>query len=429
MLGIVVLASYFSYRHFSTSSPDANTASHGATSSSLPGINPPGEGKVWVCPMHPEIMQNHPGTCPICGMDLVESRNPAAIHDHGIHVDSASIQKLGVRLASVSMSPISQDIRAYGTVTVDESTLHTIHSKVDGWIQKSHIHSVGQHIKQGQVIYEIYSPELITQQKEFLRFMERRNQILKTIGDVRMQENEYVMNLLAELSKERSKFLHEDVDLETVQKIEDSRMPVDVVKIVAARSGVVTQINAREGSYATPSASLFTLADVSRAWVVITLYPDQADQVSTGDEVTITGADRQTVKAKLDFLSPVADNNKVIARAAIDNSRLRLRPGSFADVTIHAQPREALVVPRSAVLRSGRGDVVILSRGDGHFLPVHVETGIESGEWIEITGGIQPGAEVAVNGQFLLDSASSLSAAVERMKSQVQMEPGQQDAK
>ena len=427
LLGIVVLASYFSYRHFSTSWLDANTASPGIKTSSLPGINPPGEEKVWICPMHPEIMQNHPGTCPICGMDLVESKNPTA-HDHGIHVDSASIQKLGVRLASVTSSPVSQDIRAYGNVTVDESTLYNIHSKVDGWIKKSHIHSIGQHIKKGQVIYEIYSPELIIQQKEFLRFMERRNQILKTIGDVRMQENEYVMNLLAELSKERTKFLHADIDIETVQKIEDSRMPVDVVKIVAAQSGVVTQINAREGSYATPSATLFTLADASRAWVAVTLYPDQANQVNNGDEVTITSSDRQTIKAKLDFLSPVADNNKVSARVAIDNAQLRLRPGSFADVTIHAQPREALVVPRSAVLRSGRGDVVILSRGDGHFLPVYVETGIESGDFIEITNGLQPGAEVAVNGQFLLDSASSLSAAIERMKSQERMEPGKQDA-
>ncbi len=429
LLGVIILAAYFIYPHITISWFDANTASPGV--SSLPSINPPGQGKVFVCPMHPEIMQDHPGTCPICGMDLVESPNRTTdhtAHDNGIHVDSASVQKLGVRLASVKKSRVSQEIRAYGNVTVDERALYNVHSKFDGSIKKSYIHSIGQHVAKGQVIYEIYSPELILQQKEYLRFVERRNQILKTIGDVRMQENEYVMNLLVELSRERTKFLQEDVDLDTIQKIEDSKMPIDVVKIVAGESGVVTQINAREGSYATPSATLFTLANVARAWVTVTLYPDQAAQVKSGDEVTIGSSDGQVTKAKFEFVNPVADNNKVSARAMIDNSKLHLRPGSFVDVTIHAMPHEALVVPGSAVMRTGEGNVVMLHRGAGHFLPVYVETGIESGDTIEIIDGIQPGAEVAVNGQFLLDSAASMNAAIERMQPHEDMKPGEHTA-
>jgi Cu(I)/Ag(I) efflux system membrane fusion protein len=428
LLGVIILASYFIYPHISISWLDAKTASPNIAATSvtktpsLPSINPAGQGKVWVCPMHPEIMQDHPGTCPICGMDLVESKNPGS-HDHGVHVDSASIQKLGVRLTSVEKSPISQEIRVYGNVTADESALYNVHSKFDGWIKKSHVHSVGQHIEKGQVIYEIYSPELIMQQKEYLKFVERRKQILKTMGDVTLQENEYVMDLLMELSKERTKFLYEDIGVETIQKIEDSRQPVEVAKILASESGVVTQINVREGSFATPSSTLFTLADVTRVWVAATLYPDQAKQVKNGDEVTIAGPDGNVIKAKLEFVNPVADNNKVSARIVIDNAQLQLRPGSFVDVTIHAHPHEALVVPSSAVLRTGQGNVVMLHRGTGHFLPVYVETGIENGDLIEVTDGLQPGAEVAVNGQFLLDSAASMHAAVERMKS------GQHDAK
>ena len=428
LLGVIILTAYFIYPHISISWLAAKTASpgiaatYGAKPSSLPGINPAGQEKVWVCPMHPEIMQDHPGTCPICGMDLVESKNPST-HDHSINVDSASIQKLGVRLANVKKSLISEEIRAYGNVTADESALYKVHSNFDGWIKKTYIHSIGQHIKKGQVIYEIYSPELIMQQKEYLNFVNRRNQILQTMGDITLQENDYVMDLLMELSKERTKFLYEDIGVETVQKIEDSRQPVEVVKILAGESGVVTQINAREGSFATPSTTLFTLANVSRVWVTSTLYPDQAEQVKNGDEVTIISPDGNAIKAHLDFLNPVADNNKVSARMEIDNSRLHLRPGSFVDVTIHAQPHEGLVVPSSAVLRTGEGNVVMLHRGEGHFLPVYVETGIENGDLIEITDGIQPGAEVAVNGQFLLDSAASMSAAVERMQFHKHIKP------
>jgi Cu(I)/Ag(I) efflux system membrane fusion protein len=238
------------------------------------------------------------------------------------------------------------------------------------------------------------------------------------------------MDLLEELSRERTKFLYEDIGIETVQQLEDHKRVIEVVPILAAESGVVTQINAREGDNVMPAATLFALADVNRVWVTVTLYPDQASQVRNGDEVTITSSDGPSsnlhaIKAKLEFLNPVADNNKVSARVAIDNSQLHLRPGSFVDVTIHAQPREALVVPSSAVLRTGEGNVVMLHRGEGHFLPVYVETGIESGDLIEITDGIQPGAEVAVNGQFLLDSASSMNAAVERMQSHEHMKPSE----
>lgn len=420
-VAVIILTTYFVYPHLSISWLDAKTASP----PSLPAINQASSVKIRVCPMHPEIIQDHPGTCPICGMELVESRNTAA-HQHGIQVDSASVQKLGVRLATVKKSHISQEIRAYGSVTVDESTLYNVHSKFEGWIKKVHIHSVGQKINKGQVIYELYSPDLIMQQKDYLKFVVRRNQILQTMGNVTLQENEYVMDLLQDLSRERTKFLHADVGIETVRQMEDSKQAVEVVKILAAQSGVVTQISAREGTLAKTDMALFTLADTGRVWVNVALYPDQLKRVNQGDQVTITGSDGQAIRARLDFLNPIAENNKVSARVSVTNSRLR--PGSFVDVTVHAQLHEALTLPRSAVIHTGQGDMVIVSRGEGHFLPVYIETGIESDDNIEILDGLLAGAEVAVNGQFLLDSAASMSAAAERMKSSMPKNAQKHDA-
>lgn len=441
LLSVIILASYLNFPAIPISGIDAHAASSGVTAEQrtvpLPSINP--QGKVWVCPMHPEIMQDHPGTCPICGMDMVVSKNGAAnlgTHEHGVHVDNATIQKLGVRLATVKRSLIGQEIRAYGNVMADENALYNIHSKFDGWIKKSYIHSIGQAIKKGQVIYEIYSPELIMQQKEYFRFMDRRNQILKTInGDALIFENEYVMDLLEELSRERNKFLYEDIAIETVQQLEDHKRVIDVVPILAAESGVVTRINAREGSYAVPATTLFTLANTQKVWITATLFPDQASQVKVGDEVSIASPGKQPIKARLVFLNSVADGNKVSARMEVDNSQLHLRPGSFVDVIIHAQFHQAPTVPSSAVMRTGDGNLVMLHRGAGHFLPVYIETGIESGDMIEIIDGLQPGAEVAVNGQFLLDSAAAMNAAIERMKSHEHMNPddtlesGHHDAK
>ena len=426
LLGVVILAWYLINQRVTISWIDTQTTAPTATQTPIPGtktsslfeIGKAGKEQIWICPMHPEIMQNHSGTCPICGMDLVQSKNPAAHnHDHSIHVDTASIQKLGVRLESVKKAPLSQEIRTYGNIIVDGDTLYNVHTKVDGWIKKLNINSVGQQIRKGQIIYEIYSPDLIAQQKEYLRFVVRRDQTLKTIGDISpLVENPYVMDLLQELSRERTKFLHKDIGIESVQQMEDSKQAIEVVKILAGQAGVVTQINAREGNFVTPSATLFTLADVSKVWVDITLYPDQAGRVQNGDAVTIKTPDGQEIKTKLDFVNPLAENNKINARVTLNNTNLRLRPGSFVDVTIHAQPHEALVLPRSSVIHTGQGDLVILSRGEGHFLPVNIETGIESGDWIEVVDGLLEGAEVAVNGQFLLDAASSLQDAAQRMQ-------------
>ena len=416
LLGIVILAGYFISQHVSISLRQAQTGTPETHTASLSAIEKPEKEKIWICPMHPDIMQSHPGACPICGMDLVPSADPS-IHDHGVHIDTASMQKLGVRLGSIQKVRLGQEIRTYGSVTVDGDMLFNVHAKVDGWIRKLYINSIGQHIQKGQTIYEIYSPDLIAQQKDYLRYMVRRDQTLKTIGDISpLTENPYVMDLLQELSRERTKFLYKDIGIESVHQIESSKQPIEVVKILAGQAGVVTQINAREGSFVTPSSVLFTLADVSRVWVDIVLYPDQANRVRKGDAVTIKNPGGQEFQAKIDFINPIAENNKISARVTLNNSSSSLRPGSFVDVTIHAEPHEALVLPRSSVIHSGTGDWVILSRGDGHFLPVSIETGVESGDWIEVVEGLLEGAEVAVNGQFLLDAAASLHDAAQRMQ-------------
>lgn len=379
--------------------------------------------------MHREIVQDHPGTCPICGMKLVDA-NGKIIHEHGIQADSATIQRLGVRLAKARRGMIVQDLQAYGNVIVNEKTLHSVHSKYDGWIKKLYVHSVGENVKAGQVLYEIYSPDLIARERSYLSSIDRRKQVLQTINSPPGTENEYVMDLFADATKDRVRLHDEEgVSLETIQLLDDSKQVVDVAKIAASNSGVVMQLNVREGAYVMSSTALLTLADVSRVWVDVSLYPDQIGSVKVGDPVTLHTPDGQTIKVKLGFINPLAENNKVSARMEIDNSRLHLRPGSFVDVTIHARPHEALVVPGSAVLRTGDGNVVMLYRGTGHFLPVYVETGIENGDLIEITDGLQPGAEVAVNGQFLLDSAASMNATIERMQSHQHAEPEIHDAK
>lgn len=418
--GIFILAGFFIYPHLSISWLDAKSASPGVNAvvttgaKSLPGINPSSKSKVWVCPMHPEIMQDHPGVCPICGMDLVETGHEG--HEHGVHVDTATIQRLGVRLVHVQQKLIGQEIQAYGNVDVAENRTYSVQPRYEGWIKKLYVHSIGESVKAGQVLYEIYSPDLVTRQRTYLSSIDRRKQLLQTLETSPDTENDYVMELAMDAAKDRDRLHQEEgVSVASIKRIEETRQASDVVQIVADRSGVVSQINVKEGAYVMPSNPILVLSDVSSVWINVELYPDQAGQVKNGDAILIKDSAGHETRSHLSLISPLANNNKVFARAEIDNSRHEFRPGMFVDVTLQAHAHKAMVLPRAAVMYTGGGSTVMLSRGNGHFMPVDVETGIETDDAVEIVYGLQEGAEVVVNGQFLLDSAASMSAMAERM--------------
>lgn len=410
LIAAVLLVSYLSYRQGIFHRLDEHA-------SALPSFNQSAINKVWVCPMHPEISQDHPGTCPICGMKLVES-GTSDIHEHGVYVDNATEQRIGVRLARVKQDIIGQDIKTYGNVVVAENTTFSVQSKYEGWIKKLYVHAIGEKVKAGQVLYEIYSPELVNRQRTYLSSIDRRKQLLQSIPTSADTESDYVMELEMDAEKDRVKLHQEEgVSVESIQNIEEKKMASDIVKIVAERSGVVNQINVKEGAFISQMSSIMQLADVSKVWVEVVLYPDQLSQVKISDGISIKDQNAQAIQSRLSFINPLANGNKTIARAELDNTRIHLRPGTFAEVTIHAHPHESLVLPSAAVMYTGQGKIVMLSRGNGHYLPVPVETGVESDDWVEIVDGLQKDSEVAINGQFLLDSAASMNAAKERLHS------------
>ena len=413
-IGIILIATAFLGYYSVVRHADTNSEVV-AQNNALPAFNK--KAKVWVCPMHPEISQDHPGDCPICGMKLVES-GTADMHEHGIQIDSATRQRLGVRLTRVKQGIIGQEIQTYGNIAVAENTTFSVQSKYEGWIKKMYVHALGEKVKAGQVLYEIYSPDLIARQRNYISSIDRRKQLLQSIPTTADTESDYVMELTMDADKDRIKLHQEEgLSVESIKIIEEKKQPSDIVQIVAERSGVVSQINVKEGSFVNQTTSLFVLADVAKVWVEVALYPDQVAQVKMGDAATIKDQAGHEIHARLGLINPLANSNKVTARVELDNTAYHLRPGTFADVTIQAQPHEALLLPRAAVIYTGQGKMVVLSRGEGLYLPVPVETGMESGDWIEIVDGLQKDSEVAINGQFLLDSAASMSATTERMRS------------
>ena len=387
--------------------------------------------KLWVCPMHPEIIQDHPGVCPKCGMDLVEMEQTEASpngHSHGVHIDTASQQKLGVRLAAAKWQTLSQDIHAYGNVAVDESLVFNLSAKVEGVIKKIHVNSIGQQVRAGQVLYEIYSPELIKSQRELIELL-KENDVLfapmeaedaHTNGKIMLDDD---MMSIRKNSQKRilliEKLLYADVGDELVKEVTKTYLWKDIVEVRMPQSGFVTRIDVHEGTTVKPMDNLFSFANLTRIWVDVPLYPDQLAWVKEGDEVTVKLPQSRMpeIKTRLQLITPVVDSTTrtVRARLSISNTMNMLPIGAYLDVIIHANPHKALAIPSSAVMRTGKGDLVMLSRGSGHFVPTSVETGIETGDFVEITNGLQADDQVAVNGQFLLDAAASMSDAAQRL--------------
>jgi Cu(I)/Ag(I) efflux system membrane fusion protein len=358
----------------------------------------------YVCPMHPSIIKDEPGDCPICGMDLVQQKlEPMAGERPEIGLTPAVIQTLGVRTAKAERGTLWKYIKTVGRIEYDETRLAHLHPRADGWIETLDLRAEGEPVKQGQRLAELYAPRILSAQVDFLLAQDR------TGGQRRVSEDK-ARNILRLL----------DVPDDIIREIEQTGEPRNRIPIRAPIDGIVTQMTARDGMYVTESSELFSIADLSRVWVMVDIYEQQIDWLSAGlsAEMTVPARPGRTWEGKVDYLYPELDpaTRTLKVRLVFDNPGLALKPNMFADVVIYGGPkRDVLKVPAEAVIVTGERESVVLAQGDGRFQPVDVATGMQRGGEVEILSGLEAGDEVVVSGQFLIDSESNLQASFMRM--------------
>lgn len=374
---------------------------------------------VWICPMHPDIVQDVPGSCPICDMDLV-GEHGVSTAARGPVIDTATQQRMGVRTARVRQEDLQRTLHTIGEVVLDERAVWRVAPKVEGWIDRLHVGRIGAAVVAGEPLYDLYSPALIQRQREYLELLQRRDQLLAGLRDLSGQNAQVVASLARERIRQRERFRYADFDAEHLARLERFRRVIEVVTVMAPRNGTLLELGARAGAYVGPATTVAVIADPAAAWIELELAAGEQHWVDEHIQVEIRGDDGRIVNLpdaprEASAVATGTARTRTL-RVALAGAGTQLVPGTLVDVVLRSAARPALVVPRGAVMYDGHGAWVMLKHGADHFHPTPVGTGLETATATEILHGLQDGAEVAVNGQFLLDAAASLHDTVQRRR-------------
>ena len=380
-----------------------------ASKSGLAAADLDGDGLVYQSGMHPWIVEDAPGVCPICGMDLIPVRVDGA-EEGTVRIDPVTMQNIGVRTALVVTEPLQRTVRTTGRFAVNEQRTTVVSPKIGGWVEELHVNFEGARVAKGQPLLEIYSPDLVSTQEEYLLAI--RN-VERLGGGADAQR-------LVDAARRRLSYW--DISEEQVRRLEETGVPQKTLTLVAPASGTVSETNVVEGQKISAGQTLMRLSDLSSLWLMVDVYEQDLAWVGVGTTASIELPydPGRTLTGRVDYLYDQLDSatRTVQARVQVANPGLKLKPQMYATVHLYGDRTESLpLVPSEAIIRTGDRAVVILALGDGRFRPVEVRTGIESDGRVQILSGLTGNERVVTSAQFLIDSEARLASSVSAMVS------------
>jgi Cu(I)/Ag(I) efflux system membrane fusion protein len=352
--------------------------------------------------MDSSFRRDEPGKSPM-GMDLVPMYADQVDGQPGVvTINPTIVNNLGVRTVVARRSSLPRLINTVGYVGYDEDTVHHIHTRVDGWIEKLGANASGETVVRGQLLFELYSPTLVGAQEEYLSALRSSNSVLRSASRDRLLALGVTESEIVRLEKER-----------TVRQ----RVPV-----YATTDGVIAQLGVRHGMFVTPATEVMSIAKLDSVWVLAEVLERQAMWVEAGQPATVTldYLPGIALQGTVDYVYPELDpkTRTLNVRLRFDNDALTLRPNMFANVRIEGKKVGAVVhVPREALIRGGVGNRVVVDLGGGRYIARRVLIGIESGDRIAIRRGLSEGDRVVISAQFLIDSESNIASALKRLDS------------
>ena len=417
--------------------------------------------QLYTCGMHPAVIQNRPGNCPICGMKLTPIRkqpgnvnastnastsgasperkiryykstmllgeiSPTPRKDSmgmdmvpvyedaagdsatiAISIDPVTVQRMGIRVGQVTTGPLRRTVRTMGVIDFDETSLADVTTKFKGWIEKLYVDATGRQVHSNEPLFEIYSPELVSAQTEYLLAL---NQAAGAPG----------AEALKVTAQTKLKFF--DISDEQIADLEKTRQAKKTLRITAPRDGIVVEKMVVEGQMVDAGMKLYRLADLAIVWVQSQVYEQDLEFVRLGQEsvVSLSYLPDRKFRGRVTYIYPTVDEKTRTARVRMEfhNPGYFLKPGMFATVELQAELEPSvLLVPDAAVLRSGQKNTVFVALDGGRFEPRTVVLGARSeNDMYQVLSGLNPGEHVVTSGQFMLDSESQLREAIQKMQ-------------
>ncbi|MGD0350245.1 MAG: efflux RND transporter periplasmic adaptor subunit [Verrucomicrobiota bacterium] len=403
---------------------------------------------LYTCGMHPWIIQDHPGNCPICGMklepvhkttgaapaserkilyytstmkpgetspvpakdsmgmDMVPVYENAAAGSSGIAIDPATIQLMNIQTAEITRGPLRRTIRTVGTIDYNETALADVTTKFKGWIEKLYVDATGELVHRGEPLFAIYSPELYSAEAEYLAVLN--------------STNDSGTAALRETAANKLKFY--DISDAQIAELKKTDQPRKTLQILAPIDGFVIEKNVVQGQMVDAGMKLYQLADLGIVWVYAQIYEQDLPYIRLGQEavVKLSSLPDREFRGRVTYVYPNVDEKTRTARVRLEfeNPGYFLKPGMFVSVQITSELEPAaLLIPDSAILRSGEKNTVFVALPGGKFDPRTVVLGPEAEhDMYEVVSGLQAGERVVTSGQFMLDSESQLREAIQKMR-------------
>ena len=342
--------------------------------------------------------------------DMDNTENGSMGDQEGVvRVSPATVQNIGVRTAEVTVEPLRRTIRTTGQFKMDERGMRTVSLKVGGWVETLHADYEGAIVKKGEPLLELYSPELVSTQEEYLLALRNAR---------RMEESSDAKRLV---EATRRRLDHWDLTESQIEEIEARGEPKRTVTFHAPTSGEVMHKNVKEGQRIEPGRNLMDIADLSTVWLIAEVNQQDLPWIEEGlpVQIRLVSDPGEMQKGRVDHVYNMLDADTRTARVRITlpgGPRTLRRPGSYATVYLEARQTEATpVVPSEAVVSNGEREVVIQSLGDGRFRPLSVVTGLETSGRVQVLSGLSGGEKVVTSAQFLIDSEARLDGAMSGM--------------
>lgn len=361
----------------------------------------------YTCPMHPSVIQDSPGTCPICGMDLVP-KSQSSEDNNNLMLNESQIRLANITTQKVALQSVDQTVVINSRLVVDQDYSEAITSRVAGRVERLFFKEIGRVVKKNEPLYELYSETLLTLQKEYLVAKDQYEALGKT-------ETRYESFIKAS----EKKLVLYGLSKNQIEQLGQSKTVQQRITFLAPASGMITEINTFEGQYIQEGGMLYKIENITHLWLEAELYPQETALVKIGDKITVrvSGYESSPVETKVTFLSTEyrANTQIIVMRANLSNPELKFKPGAQAQVLFGHSARKTLAIPTDAVIRDGNGTHVYVQSDTNTFQPRMVKTGLEDFEQVEITEGLMENEIVVVSGAYLLYSELVLKKGVSPM--------------